>query len=342
MMSIWIDHKYAGLLSPRLTRFKQKSKDTYNFRCPICLDSKVSQKKARGWLFTASNQLRFFCHNCGASLSFGNFLKEIDVSLFDEYQKEKFMEDNFVQTKSKEPDIDKFKTYVPKILRNNSPLKSLKKVSQLSIDHKYKKYVMSRKIPSNHHFRLFYCPKFMEWVNTFLPGKFDNIQNDGSRLVLPFVDSEGKFFGCQGRSLRSSDIRYITIMVDENLPKVFGLDTCDLNKHTYVFEGPIDSLFINNSIAMCGSDMTADLQLNKEKTVLVFDNEPRSINTVKKIDKYIDRGFKVCIWPSSITEKDVNDMVLGGYEPEELKIIIDKNTYSGIDAKLNLMSWRRC
>lgn len=341
-MSIWIDHKYAGLLSPRLTRFKQKSKDTYNFRCPICLDSKISEKKARGWLFTTANALRFFCHNCGASLSFRNFLKEVDVNLFDEYQKEKFMEDNFVQAKSKELDVDKFKTYIPKILRNKSPLRDLKKVSQLPVEHKFKKYITSRKIPPNHHFRLFYCPKFKEWVNSFIPNKFNNVEKDSSRLIIPFIDSDGKFFGCQGRSLRNGDIRYITIMLDESIPKIFGLDTCDLTQFTYIFEGPIDSLFIENSIAMCGSDISASIDINKDKSVFVFDNEPRNINTVKKIDKYIDRGYNVCIWPSSIKQKDINDMILAGCEPEELKIIIDKNTYRGINAKLNLTSWKRC
>ena len=241
-MSIWIDHKYAGLLSPRLTRFKQKSKDTYNFRCPICLDSKISEKKARGWLFTTANALRFFCHNCGASLSFRDFLKEVDVNLFDEYQKEKFMEDNFVQAKSKELDVDKFKTYIPKILRNKSPLRDLKKVSQLPVEHKFKKYITSRKIPPNHHFRLFYCPKFKEWVNSFIPNKFNNVEKDSSRLIIPFIDSDGKFFGCQGRSLRNGDIRYITIMLDESIPKIFGFangGTPPINRPSLVGErGP--------------------------------------------------------------------------------------------------------
>ena len=340
-MSIWIDLQYLGLVSNRLDRFKQKDKEVFNCRCPLCLDSQKSKTKARGWFFSKSNKLRYYCHNCGASMLFGTFLKTFDAELYSDFLKETFIEDNINNPlPEKTPDITNFAP--PKFMSGTSPLKSLKKISSLPVDHAYKKYVMKRKIPSHHQYRLFYCDSFKKWVNTFLPGKFDSTENDHSRLIIPFIDREKNFFGCQGRSLSSTGIRYITIILDENKPRVFGLDTCDLKKDTYVFEGPIDSLFFDNAIAMCGSDLSKSLELDKSKTTVVFDNEPRSKEIVNKIDKYINLGYKVCIWPSRIEQKDVNDMILAGRDPEELKIIVDRNTFSGIEAQLQLQTWRKC
>jgi hypothetical protein len=341
MMSLWIDQKYIGLISNRLDRFRQKGQGLYNFRCPVCGDSKKNKTKARGWFLNKDGKYRFYCHNCSASMSFPNFLKSLDVVMHQEYMRDVFLENNFVNPKPiSKPDVTKIER--PQY-RYDSPLKSLTKVSSLPADHPVKKYVMSRKIPSNVQYKLFFCPKFKEWVNSFLPDKFPDIEKDESRLILPFIDRDKNFFGCTGRSLsKTSSIRYITILSDENKPKVFGLDSVNFDKTVYVFEGPIDSMFIPNSIAMCGSDLSAELSIDKNRCIVVFDNEPRSPQTVKKIDKYIEFGYKVCFWPERIKGKDVNEMVLNGHDPDEIKIIIEKNSYSGIEAKLQLQMWRKC
>lgn len=340
-MSLWIDHKYISLLSNRLQFFKQKDKEIYNFRCPICNDSERKKTKARGYVFNKAGKLRFYCHNCGTSMLLGSFIKTIDVALYEEYNREKFIENNFSDRKPVEKkqitDLSK-----PSFLSSNSPLRSLKKISQLSPDHPFKRYVVARRIPSNKHYKLFFCEKFKSWVNSFLPGKFENVERDEPRIILPFLDREKKFFGCQGRSTSAKGIRYITIMVDENKPKIFGLDECDFNKQVYCTEGPIDSLFIPNSIAMCGSDLSSLTAQNRSNITMVFDNEARSKEIVNKMDKYIAMGYNICIWPATIKGKDINEMILNDYCQEELKIIIDKNTYTGIEAKLNLENWRKC
>lgn len=339
-MSTWIDQKYIGLISNRLLQFKQKDRELYNFRCPICGDSQRSKIKARGWIFNKRGKFRFYCHNCGASMTFGNFLKDIDMSLHQEYMKDLFIENNInnpvVQFK---PDITKFDK--PKF-QINSPLKQLKKISSLGVDHYAKKYVMSRKIPPQVQYKLFFCPNFKQWVNSFIPDKFKDLDKDEARLIIPFIDREKNFFGCQGRSFSKNGPRYITIILNEDTPRVFGLDSLDFSKQVYVFEGPIDSMFIENSIAMCGSDLTKSLKLNAEKTTIVFDNEPRSTAIVNKMSKYIDLHYGICFWPKNINGKDVNEMILNGHEPEELMAVINKNTYYGIEAKLQLEMWRKC
>jgi len=338
---MWIDQKYIGLISNRLDRFRQKDQGLYNFRCPLCGDSKKNKTKARGWFLNKDGKYHFYCHNCSASMTFSNFLKSIDVIMHQEYMKDVFLEKNFVNPKPiTKSDVTKIER--PKY-RFESPLKTLTKVSSLPVDHPVKKYVMSRKIPSNVQYKIFFCPKFKEWVNSFIPNKFVDIEKDEPRLIIPFIDRDKNFFGCQGRSLnKSSSVRYITILSDDSKPKVFGLDSVDFNKMVYIFEGPIDSMFISNSIAMCGSDLSSDFIVDKNKSIVVFDNEPRSPQTVKKIDKYIEFGYKVCFWPEKIKGKDVNEMILNGHDSDEIKITIDKNSYSGIEAKLQLQTWRKC
>lgn len=340
-MSLWIDEKYINLISNQLPRFKRKNKSLYNFRCPICGDSERSKVKARGWIYEKGGKLLFYCHNCGASMLVGNFIKTLDPIIYLDYQREKFIENN-INNPLNEPVADIKRFSPPKFMGDDSPLKQLKKISSLPVEHIFKKYVMSRKIPSHHHYRLFYCESFKRWVNTFMVDKFSDTEKDSPRLILPFLDREKKFFGCQARSLDNKDIRYITILIDDTRPKIFGLDTCDVTKPFYVFEGPIDSLFFPNAIAMCGSDISKSMNVDRNKATIIFDNEPRSKQIVKKIEKYIDDGYRVCLWPSNVDGKDVNEMVLNGHEPEELKIIVDKNSFIGLEAKLNMQTWRKC
>jgi len=340
-MSLWIDHKYVGLISNRLQLFKQKGKEVYNFRCPICTDSEQKRSKCRGYIFNKSGKLRFYCHNCGASHTLGALIKIIDRALFDEYNKEKFIENNFNEPIPVQK-VSKTNTSIPEFLNRESPLSKLKKISSLPVDHPFKKYVMGRRIPVEEHFRLFYCENFKAWVNSVIPGKFEIDGKDEPRLIIPFIDRDNNVFGCQGRSLGSKGIRYITIMFDETKQKIFGLNRCDFKHNVFVLEGPIDSLFFKNAIAMCGSDLTLSHTLKKDGCTIVFDNEPRSKEIVKKLTKYISSGFKVCIWPDNIEGKDINEMILKGYCSEELKIIIDKNTFAGIEANLRLQMWRKC
>ena len=87
-----VDSKYIGLVSSRLQKFKKVKSDLYNFRCPICGDSQKNKNKTRGYLYPVKNNTNFKCHNCGASMSFNNFLKELDSVLYKQYTLEKFKE----------------------------------------------------------------------------------------------------------------------------------------------------------------------------------------------------------------------------------------------------------
>lgn len=342
-----IDYKYLGLLSPKLPLFKRKHDGTYNCRCVLCGDSKTDKRKARGFILTRGDQTTYYCHNCHASLSLANFIKEVDPSLHEEYQREKISE----KYSSKQIGItaqtrDISKVVFPKYLRE-AAFKKLTKISSLRYDHPVKKYIESRKIPSKHHHKLFLCSKFKQWVNTIVPNKFsdESLEKDEPRLIIPFIDMDGSLIGFTGRAIGESKIRYITIHVDINKPLIFGLDGVNKQEKIYVTEGPLDSLFLPNAIAMGSSNNLNGIKMfhdDPKKFIIVHDNEPKNKDICSVVEKAIELGYNVCIWPSTLIYKDINDIVLSGTKPEDVKMIIDCNTYSGLEAKLRLTDWKRC
>lgn len=337
----WIDQKYIGLISNRVERFKRVNSNLYNLRCPLCGDSKANKFKTRGYIMDKPVVgALYYCHNCHVSISLGNFLRHLDGSLAEQYKREKFLEKNGSKEEPKEEKPDISKVTVPTFMRGDSPLKQLKKISQLDHNHPVKLYVQKRKIPTSVHYKLFYAPKFKSWVNTIIPEKFD-AENDEPRLIIPFLDRDKKMFGFQGRGFKKDGIRYITIMIDDTKPKIFGLDTVDEKGKIFVVEGPIDSMFLPNCVAMAGSAINLEEifpNKPKEEIVIVMDNEPRNKQIVAQIDKYIDQGYSVCIWPDNIEQKDINDMVLAGLDPEW---IIVQNIKRGLIAKAALTQWKK-
>ena len=339
----WIQHKYIGLISGRLEKFKRKGSNLYNFRCPICGDSQTHIHKARAYIYEKQGKMLFHCHNCNATMSVPNFIKSIDQNIYNEMQLEKLQDSKTPEQLDYESFVDKMKK--PVFLKSG-PLKGLKKVSQLSPDHKVKKFVDARKIPNPYHAKLFSCPNFKQFTNNLVPGKFDeaSIQRDETRLLIPFFDKDKNMHAYQGRALGESKVKYITIVLNDAVPKVYGLDTVNFDKTVYVVEGPIDSMFIDNSIATAGGDLVSalgPLQSSKSSMVIVYDNEPRSKDTIKKLDKAIMQGYSVCIWPENLEHKDINDMVLAGLTSDFIQFIIKSNTYRDLAAKLALTKWSK-
>jgi len=275
-------------------------------------------------------------------MSVPNFIKAIDQNVYNEMQMERLQDKKTPEQIDYEAFVDKMKKPV---FMKSGPLKGLKKVSQLSPDHRVKKLVDARKIPNPYHAKLFSCPNFKQFTNNLIPNKFDeeSIERDETRLLIPFFDKEKRLHAYQGRALGNSKVKYITIILDDSVPKVYGLDSVNFDKTTYVFEGPIDSMFIPNSIATAGGDLVSAIgTLNdKQNLVIVYDNEPRSKDTIKKLDKAIMQGYSVCIWPDNLEHKDINDMVLAGLTSEFIQFIIKSNTYRDLAAKMALTKWSK-
>jgi len=320
-----IDSKYVNLVSSRLQKFKRVKANLYNFRCPICGDSKKHKNKARGYLYQVKTNTNFKCHNCGASLSLNNFLKQIDPVLHKQYTMEKFKEGfaggrNFVV---EEPKFEFKKPVFKKKL-------DLPVASEVSIA---KEYLSKRGLDPT---KFYFADKFKQWVNT-QKKTFDYIKKDESRIIIPMYDESKTLIGFQGRSLGPNSVKYITVMLNEEAPKIYGLDSIKTEKPIYIVEGPFDSSLIENSVAMCGSDI--DIRtFGWSDYIWVFDNEPRNREIVNRISKTIDRGDKVVIWPAFVEEKDINDMVQRGHNVSR---VLELNTYSGLEAKVKFNIWKK-
>ena len=320
-----IDSKYIGLVSSRLQKFKRVKADLYNFRCPICGDSQKNKSKARGYLYAVKVNTNFKCHNCGSSLSFNNFLKQIDPTLHKQYTLEKFKEGhtgkNFVV---EEPKFEFKKPTFKKRL-------DLPKASENPIA---KQYLEKRLLNPD---KFYFADKFQEWANTQKP-TFSRIIRDESRIVIPLYTRDGEIFGFQGRALGPSNVKYITVILDDEIPKVYGLDEVSIDETIYVTEGPFDSTFVQNAIAMCGADILLDSLNLGDDIVYVLDNEPRNKEICNRISKLIDGGKKVVIWPKAVQQKDINDMVLAGLSVMD---VLKSNTYRALEAKIKFNEWKK-
>ena len=343
-MMDYIDQKYIGILGVRLEQFKKKGKALWNFRCPLCGDSAKDKIKARGYIFENKGDALYKCHNCGVATGLAQLIDHVSPPLKREYTLEKFGTRGRQGRKIKlgsGDQTDFFKTNKTPTFTSD-PLKHITCLDLMDINHPARLYVKERKIPPHQWERLYYTETFKVWTNSMVKNKFSDVSKDEARLIIPFFDKSGKITAFQGRSLDPNNpVRYITIKMTEDA-KIFGLDKIDESKTVYVTEGPIDSLFLDNAIAMAGSDLSANCELNSEtEFVIVMDNENRNKEIVKKIEAFIEKGYSVCIWDERVKQKDINDMVLSGMSVDEVQSMIKSRTYKGLQAKLALNAWKR-
>ena len=318
-----IDSKFIGLLSSRLQKFKRVKSNLYNFRCPICGDSKKNKSKTRGYLYAVKANTNFKCHNCGASMSLNNFIKEIDSTLHKQYTMEKFKSGHTGRNFVNEEPVFKFEA--PKF-------KTKIKLPKASEHPRPAGYLTARKLdPEN----FYYAKHFKEFANS-IKHTFDDTRYEEERIIIPLYYKKN-LIGFQGRSIDPNPIKYITVMINDESPKIYGLDNIRTDAPVYVTEGPFDSTFVRNAIAMCGADADVS-RWGISNPVWIYDNEPRNREITNRISKTIDSGQSVVIWPESIDDKDINDMVMNGLDVQS---VIESNTYSGLEAKLKFTTWKK-
>ena len=296
---IYIDHKYIRLLSSQLDHFKQKTEELYNFRCPICGDSQKNKYKARGYVFRRKSSLIYKCHNCGDSRSLGNLIKHIDSTLHGQYVMERYKSG----VNTKQPDTKPEFQFNAPMFAKHSPGKLLANIgavrlSYLPDDHIANQFVRNRKLPHEKTRGLYYIDD--EEKLELISHKYkDRIAGHTERLILPFCDREGNMTGLTGRALDNKGLRYLALKFNaENEPLVYGLEKWDERRNTIVVEGPLDSLFLRNGIAVGGADFgRLDKLVDKENTTIVFDNEPRNKEIIKRMEKIIRAGWTICVWP---------------------------------------------
>ena len=277
----------------------------------------------RGYLYAMKADVNFKCHNCGASMTFSSFIKHLDPVIHKQYVFERFKQGTTGRaTVVEEP---KFHFETPKF-------KTKIKLPKASENPSSDGYLTARKLDST---QFYYAEQFKKFVNTLKP-TFDDTRYDEERIIIPLY-YEKNLIGLQGRSLGPSKVKYITVMINDDAPKIYGLDNIRKDAPVYITEGPFDSTFIRNSIAMCGADANVD-RWGISNPVWIYDNEPRNIEIVRRIGNTIDSGDSIVIWPNNIDDKDINDMVMSGLDVQS---VIESNTYSGLEAKLKFNTWKK-
>jgi transcription elongation factor Elf1 len=358
-MSVYIDRKFLGFVSSKLEQFKQKQTDLYNFRCPYCGDSKKNKLKARGYVYRKSNDYFFICHNCGKSTTFAKFLEHVDGTTYKQYVLERYATGETGHHNYKKPDFEqlkgnaysRFQSTLDQSRGDPAPVESLERTTRafahysivnLPEEHYARTYIKKRKVPEKYWEEILFVPKFKDFLDSEFPdhGK-EEVPND-DRIVLLYTNEKGEITNVAGRALSDTKIRYVTVKVSDE-KKVFGLHRVRKETRIYVVEGQFDSYFLPNCVASGDSNLGGVAAIFPElDVVLVYDNEPRNKDIVKQIEKSIDKGHKVCLFPASVVGKDINEMIQHGSTVDEIKEIIDKNTHSGLSAKMVFTNWKRC
>jgi hypothetical protein len=311
----------------------------FNFRCPICKDSKTNLKKKRGWIYQNKKGVwRYRCYNCFKSNSLKYFLKENYPHLYLEYLKEiSFNSDEPAKIKTEDHSNEAPRIELERIT-------DLPSILELDENHFARKYLVKRKISLKHFNHIYFTYNYQSWINTKIPNKFESTPAYDPRIVLPIYNIHKKIVGVQGRAIDKSKLRYITILFNDNELNVSGLEKIDRTKTIYITEGYIDSLFLDNAISMNSANVETDRLLeiaNKELFVFIYDNERRNKEIKERMLSVARKGFKIVLWPSYVYSwgKDINKMIENGVIVEKIKEIIEGNIFQGFlaESKIRMM-----
>lgn len=340
MFPLYLQEKYARQVLTQIERNKIINVSDFLAcgRCPICGDSKKKLTKTRFYIYRVGDTLNVKCHNCDYSKSFSGFLKQYNPSLFDAMQLDAFKDNPSRYRKQRnESEIN----IEPKTKPSDDWKKCVINAHHTTAG---KQFLESRKIPKQEWDRIYITDSVYDcYCNICSVLGLDQKENnypDFPSIAIPFIRNDGVLTHMTFRNLDTkSSFRYITAEFNGG-QKVFGLDKLDKDKRdVYVVEGPIDSLFLDNCIAMGDASLDRATEVvSKNRLVLIPDNEPRALVQIKRIKSFIDSGFRVCIFPANITEKDINDMVKSGYDVQKL---VQENTFSGIMADYKYHQWKR-
>ena len=342
-MTISTDNKYVRLLSSRLRNFKQKKDGLYNFSCPFCGDSKKNLTKARGYVFQKGNDLYYRCHNCGVSTNVAGLLKAVDATLYGEYVLENYKSGRTNNSSSANAVLQ---ISTPKFgkLSKQKVFEHAEWTDKLPSGHYCLEYLKNRKIPKEFYDKLLFTSNYKKFVDAIVPNH-DKVIVDDARLVIPYYDENDELIAVSGRALETSEksLRYITLRTNDSKNKlIYGMDRIILSDRVYLVEGPIDSMFLNNCLASGDANLALTAQnIHANEIILIFDNQPRNKEVCKLIENAIKLNHNVVIWPDTIQQKDINEMIMAGISLDEIQEIISSNTFNGLRAQLKFNSWKR-
>lgn len=298
----------------------------------------------RGYIYRKNNDLFYKCHNCGAGMSLGNLIKQLDGSLYKQYIMERYKSgEQGLGSNYKSP---KFNIPTPRFekLSDNVHYENAERCDRLPENHFCIQYLNHRKFPKQYFNKLYYTDNYKLFCDEINKNHGKSITAD-KRLVIPFYDEYNNLIAVSGRALENAEekLRYVTIRADDSEDKlIFGKDRLKLSENILIVEGPLDSFFLNNAIASGDSNLVlAAKSIASNNITLVYDNEPRNKEIIKLMQSAIKSNYKVVIWPNSIGQKDINEMIVSGMSQEQIQTIIKNNTFSGLEAQTKFVFWKK-
>lgn len=332
-MSSFSDQKYIGQIGFTLRNFSRKSNKLYSFSCPYCGDSKINKYKARGFFYiNQSNDWQYKCHNCGIGKSFTNFLRDQAPLLYKEYRFE-----NFANKKSNDVDILSIESLFDDLGTQNELDNLVLRCDKLQDGHPAIEYLKSRSILLKHE-RFYYSINLTILKQIF--SGYDNVVfKDEPRIIFPIKNISKKLVGVVTRSIKeNAKLRYINLRKG-NDPLIYNIENINFSQRKYVVEGPIDSLFLKNCVAAIGSDLLKCKDILDSNTTYIFDNQPKNMEIIKKMEYLVSVGCSIVVWPySPEIKEDINDMIDQNIDVDN---IINNNTYTGLSSKLKIKAWRK-
>tara|TARA_E500000318_G_scaffold106372_1_gene114294 strand:+ start:8708 stop:9724 length:1017 start_codon:yes stop_codon:yes gene_type:complete len=315
-------------------RYKKIS-NIYEGGCPLCREGKSWGKKRRLYYIVKDNNI--FCHNCGWSGTPLKWIAEVEgINQFQVIREAKNIDHTYIPR-----DVEIQKDENNESLPGDSiNLFDKAQTSFYSKDNKVLKsleYIKERRLDTaiNRPKTLWYC-------------KDDYIHKD--RIIIPFYNDNDIVF-YQSRKLFSSDRKpkYLSKLNTEK--SIFNFDNISpVCNYIFIFEGPIDSFFVSNGIAVGGIQSTSantftqfqQSQINKYpfyKKVWVLDNQHVDESAKNKTRILLKEGHTCFIWPRELKMfKDFNDICVRGGRDEITSPFILSNTFRGVEGlvKLNL------
>lgn len=340
-MSRLVDTKYIGLISPRLQLFKKKGR-AWNFRCPFCGDSKKKKTLCRGFFFEYKGSVIYKCHNCGLSIGLSAFITKLDGQLAKQYHYETFAE---LGQRRSIPIPAKQESFSYVVAEEFPAGVTIPRLSVLPPFHPAVAYARLRKLPLDAYDHIWFVERMRD-LEVIAPDRYNNLIPTDARLIMPYYFGPGRMVGLTGRAINPLvQKRYIQMRFEDDVPLVFGLGRHDKNKLTYIVEGPLDSFFLPNAIACGGMDFQKAMDLgivDRTKTIIVFDNQPRNKDVVKRMSSMVAKKWSTCVWPVNWPYKDINEAVMAGLSPLSVQDIIDSNSFFGLRLEMALKAWRKC
>jgi len=340
-MCLIADKKFLNLVSPMLDRFAWKKSNLANCRCPYCGDSQKHKRKARGYFYVKNNDMFFRCHNCGVGTTMYKFLENLSPNLAKEYALERWKKGENGHSNYKKPELN-LQFEKPK-KQNKTILSELQSIDSLNNDHPCVQFVSQRKIPKDKWCNLYYTENFCKLIDKHGKESCGEKFKSDERLVLPIFNEQKELIALQGRTIhKNNSVRYLTLKLIDSLDTSwFGIEQINYTNHVYIVEGPIDSLFLPNSIAMIGLNTDKKVPESIKNFTYVLDNEPRNKEVLNYYESVIKDGHSVVIWPDNIKKKDINDMIIDNIHVSEILNIINNNTFQNMEAKMRFIKWKK-